>query len=312
MPCRAYAGRRPRPDELREVHGLWARRRTLPRPRAREPPARRGGADGAHSGLPPGRRYRVRFDRDAAGGELLPGFRRRHRGARLRMAAGAGARRRRPPARERHPALRRPHARRAAFARASPEPHRYGRLAGIVPLLSRAASESRPRPRARAARVLRGRARLRAGAGERNPDRLRGGRRLRPHRRAEYRARVRAGRALEAGHGAERRHSRRAEARGGRAATALRSRQPAPALMNVTTDPYAPVHWELVPGRTVLAVIDAQRDFLHPDGWYARSGVDISHMRRVIEPTKRLLAAARRAAVPVVWTRHGYKDGSDG
>jgi len=82
--------------------------------------------------------------------------------------------------------------------------------------------------------------------------------------------------------------------------------------MNVTTDPYAPVHWELVPGRTVLAVIDAQRDFLHPDGWYARSGVDISHMRRVIEPTKRLLAAARRAAVPVVWTRHGYKDGSDG
>lgn len=82
--------------------------------------------------------------------------------------------------------------------------------------------------------------------------------------------------------------------------------------MNETTDPYAPVRWELVPGHTVLAIIDAQRDFLHPEGWYARSGVEITHMRRVIEPTQRLLAAARRAAVPVVWTRHGYKDGSDG
>jgi ureidoacrylate peracid hydrolase len=78
------------------------------------------------------------------------------------------------------------------------------------------------------------------------------------------------------------------------------------------TDPFAPVRWDLVPGRTVLVIIDAQRDFLDPDGWYAKSGVDISHMRRVIGPTKQLLAASRRAGVPVVWTRHGYKDGTDG
>jgi ureidoacrylate peracid hydrolase len=79
-----------------------------------------------------------------------------------------------------------------------------------------------------------------------------------------------------------------------------------------SVDPYAPVHWQLVPGRTVLTLIDLQRDFLHPAGWYAKSGVDISHMRRVIEPTRRLLGEARRAGVPVVWSRHGYKDGSDG
>jgi ureidoacrylate peracid hydrolase len=78
------------------------------------------------------------------------------------------------------------------------------------------------------------------------------------------------------------------------------------------TEPFAPVRWDLVPGRTVLVIIDAQRDFLDPDGWYAKSGVDISHMRRVIGPTKELLEAARRAGVPVVWTRHGYKDGTDG
>ena len=82
--------------------------------------------------------------------------------------------------------------------------------------------------------------------------------------------------------------------------------------MNATTNPYAPVRWALVPGRTVLVNIDAQHDFLHPDGWYARRGIDISHMRRVIEPTQQLVAAARRASVPVVWTRHGYKDGTDG
>jgi len=79
-----------------------------------------------------------------------------------------------------------------------------------------------------------------------------------------------------------------------------------------SVDPYTPVRWDLVPGRTVLALIDFQRDFLHADGWYAKHGIDISHMQRVIEPTMRLLQEARRAGVPVVWTRHGYKDGSDG
>jgi ureidoacrylate peracid hydrolase len=82
--------------------------------------------------------------------------------------------------------------------------------------------------------------------------------------------------------------------------------------VNPTVEPFAPVRWPLVPGRTVLALIDLQRDFLHPDGWYAKGGIDVSHMRRVIEPTKQLLAAARRAGVPVVWTRHGYKEGFDG
>jgi ureidoacrylate peracid hydrolase len=76
--------------------------------------------------------------------------------------------------------------------------------------------------------------------------------------------------------------------------------------------PYEAARWDLVPGRTVLVAIDLQRDFLHEDGWYARSGVDISHMRRAIEPTLALLEEARRQSVPIVWTRHGYKDGTDG
>ena len=76
--------------------------------------------------------------------------------------------------------------------------------------------------------------------------------------------------------------------------------------------PFEAAHWDLVPGRTALVVIDAQNDFLHPDGWYASQGIDIGHMRRSIEPLKALLAAARRARIPVVWTRHGIRGAEDG
>ena len=76
-------------------------------------------------------------------------------------------------------------------------------------------------------------------------------------------------------------------------------------------DPFEAVSWDLVPGRTAVVVIDAQNDFLHPDGWYAQKGVDISHMRRTVEPVRRLVEAARARNVPVVWTRHGFRDARD-
>jgi nicotinamidase-related amidase len=79
-----------------------------------------------------------------------------------------------------------------------------------------------------------------------------------------------------------------------------------------TTAPFGTTSWRLVPGRTALVVIDAQNDFLHPEGWYARSGIDVAHMQRVLGPTKRLVAECRTRAVPVVWTRHGTKGLEDG
>jgi len=78
------------------------------------------------------------------------------------------------------------------------------------------------------------------------------------------------------------------------------------------TTPYEAGQWRLVPGRTAHVVIDAQNDFLSPSGWYAKSGVDISHMRRVIAPTQALNAECRRRGVPIVWTRHGFRDERDG
>ena len=79
----------------------------------------------------------------------------------------------------------------------------------------------------------------------------------------------------------------------------------------VHIDPFAPARWELVRGRTAVVVIDPQNDFLHEKGWYAQQGIDISHMRRIVEPTKELVAEARRRGVPVVWTRHGYADAAE-
>jgi ureidoacrylate peracid hydrolase len=71
---------------------------------------------------------------------------------------------------------------------------------------------------------------------------------------------------------------------------------------------YEPIRFELKPDRTALLLIDLQNDFLDPAGHYAQSGIDIEHMRGVVEPTGRLVAAARARNVPVVWTRHGFRD----
>ena len=80
----------------------------------------------------------------------------------------------------------------------------------------------------------------------------------------------------------------------------------------MSTRPFAPIKWTLVPRRTALVVIDAQNDFLHPEGWYASRGIDIEHMRRCIEPIKQLVAACRDQRVPIIWTRHGFRDAHDG
>lgn len=76
-------------------------------------------------------------------------------------------------------------------------------------------------------------------------------------------------------------------------------------------DPFETATWPLVPRRTAVVVIDMQNDFLHADGWYAQSGVDISHMQASIDPTRALVAAAREKGIPIIWTRHGFRDARD-
>jgi nicotinamidase-related amidase len=77
------------------------------------------------------------------------------------------------------------------------------------------------------------------------------------------------------------------------------------------TRPFALTEFEIAAGRTALLVIDMQNDFLHAGGWYARQGIDIAHMQAAIAPTAALVSEARARGVPVIWTRHGFRDARD-
>src|SRR5439155_9441669 len=166
-------------------------------------------------------------------------------------------------------------------------------------------------PRRRGGR--RRRARLRARVRRRPADRVCCLWRLRSRRRREHRLRLPARRARRAGDRARGRDPRRAPALDRGDPTALRSSQRAAAVVTtpIHTAPFAPARWKLAPGRTVLLVIDPQNDFLHEEGWYAKQGIDIGHMRRILQPTTELVAEARRKGVSVVWTRHGYADAAE-
>jgi nicotinamidase-related amidase len=61
------------------------------------------------------------------------------------------------------------------------------------------------------------------------------------------------------------------------------------------------------PASTAIVVIDMQRDFMEPGGFGETLGNDVSQLRRVIEPTAALLAAARTAGLLVIHTREGHQ-----
>lgn len=57
----------------------------------------------------------------------------------------------------------------------------------------------------------------------------------------------------------------------------------------------------------VLLVIDMQRDFLDPQGYATRAGVDVARLRTTIAPVRLLLAAARTCGMRVIFTREGHR-----
>ena len=56
-----------------------------------------------------------------------------------------------------------------------------------------------------------------------------------------------------------------------------------------------------------LVVVDMQNDFIHPDGWFASKGIDLSPIRSVIPAIERLATGLRRADVPVIWLNWGVR-----
>ncbi|MCK8787537.1 cysteine hydrolase [Roseomonas sp. NAR14] len=63
----------------------------------------------------------------------------------------------------------------------------------------------------------------------------------------------------------------------------------------------------IAPERTALLIIDMQRDFLEPGGFGASLGNDVSRLAAAVPPCRAVLAAARRAGLPVLHTREGHR-----
>jgi nicotinamidase-related amidase len=75
-------------------------------------------------------------------------------------------------------------------------------------------------------------------------------------------------------------------------------------MPEVLADPYP---FAFDKDRTALVIIDMQRDFLELGGFGAALGNDVSRLAGVVEPTRRLLEAARAAGVMVIHTREGHR-----
>jgi ureidoacrylate peracid hydrolase len=58
---------------------------------------------------------------------------------------------------------------------------------------------------------------------------------------------------------------------------------------------------------TAVIVVDMQNDFGSPEGMFGRAGIDLSGIRATIEPTQRVLAAARRVGMKVVFLKMAFR-----
>jgi nicotinamidase-related amidase len=63
----------------------------------------------------------------------------------------------------------------------------------------------------------------------------------------------------------------------------------------------------LDPAELAVVLVDMQRDFLDDDGYLASLGFSLDGVRAAVEPSRRLLAAARAAGITAIYTRQGYR-----
>jgi ureidoacrylate peracid hydrolase len=56
-----------------------------------------------------------------------------------------------------------------------------------------------------------------------------------------------------------------------------------------------------------VIVIDMQNDFGTEGGMFHRAGIDISMIKRAVEPTRRVLVAAREIGIPVIYLKMAFK-----
>ena len=75
-------------------------------------------------------------------------------------------------------------------------------------------------------------------------------------------------------------------------------------MASVKAEPYA---FTFDPRSVALVIIDMQRDFVDAGGFGEALGNDVSLLRKAIAPTRKVLAAARKAGIAVIHTREGHR-----
>ena len=61
------------------------------------------------------------------------------------------------------------------------------------------------------------------------------------------------------------------------------------------------------PARSAVIVVDMENDFAAKGGMFDRAGVDVSGAQKAIDPTAKVLAAARQAGLKIVYLKMGYR-----
>ena len=77
--------------------------------------------------------------------------------------------------------------------------------------------------------------------------------------------------------------------------------------IGVVTLDAKPEPFEIDCGRCAVLVVDMQNDFGSHGGMFDRAGIDIAPIERVVEPTARVLVAARSAGLPIVYLKMQHR-----
>ena len=63
----------------------------------------------------------------------------------------------------------------------------------------------------------------------------------------------------------------------------------------------------LDPAMTAVIVVDMQNDFGSEGGMFDRAGIDISGIQKAVGSTLKILAAARKMGIKIIYLKMGYK-----
>jgi ureidoacrylate peracid hydrolase len=64
---------------------------------------------------------------------------------------------------------------------------------------------------------------------------------------------------------------------------------------------------QIEPSKTAVLVIDMQNDFGSKGGMFDRAGLDISMIQETVEPTSKVLVAARNSGIPIVYLKMAFR-----